>query len=69
MSLIRPLTPGELETLRNLGRKKSGEAAPFVNIRDARALTDLGLADRSREGWDITPAGLGVLAGEAEDPG
>ncbi|MDB5448732.1 MAG: hypothetical protein JWQ97_4049 [Phenylobacterium sp.] len=69
MSLIRHLTPGELETLRNLGRKHGGESVPFVNIRDARTLTDLGLANRSREGWDITPAGLAVLSGEVDDPG
>jgi hypothetical protein len=51
------LTGGQLQTLRDLARKKAGEPVRFVNIADARALTDLGLAQRSREGWDITPAG------------
>ena len=35
---------------------------PFVNIADARTLTELGLAERSREGWNITPAGAALLA-------
>jgi hypothetical protein len=52
------LTTGQLDALKDLARKKAGEAVPFVNIADARALTDLGLAERSREGWDITPEGV-----------
>jgi hypothetical protein len=55
------LTDGQLQALRNLKRKKNGEEVPFVNIADARALTELGLAERSREGWDITTAGAAFL--------
>jgi len=56
------LTTGQLETLQILARKKAGEAVAYVKIADARALTDLGLAQRSREGWDITAAGTALLA-------
>jgi hypothetical protein len=56
------LTPSQLNALQNLSRKKTGEEAPFVNIGAARALTELGLAERSREGWDITAAGAALLA-------
>ncbi|HZC16649.1 MAG TPA: hypothetical protein VE309_07800 [Caulobacteraceae bacterium] len=59
------LTPSQREVLRNLASKKAGDPVGFVNIADARALTDLGLAQRSREGWDITPEGSALLAGEA----
>ncbi|HEX3700988.1 MAG TPA: hypothetical protein VHV27_09975 [Phenylobacterium sp.] len=56
------LTQGQLHALRNLARKRDGEPVPFVNIADARALTELGLAERSREGWDITAEGAALLA-------
>ncbi|RAK59028.1 hypothetical protein DJ021_04020 [Phenylobacterium hankyongense] len=56
------LTPGELEALQNLAHKKAGDPVPFINIADARRLTELGLAQRSHEGWDITPAGAARLA-------
>jgi hypothetical protein len=56
------LTPSQLNALQNLSRRKTGEEGPFVNISAARALTELGLAERSREGWDITPAGAALLA-------
>lgn len=62
------LTSGQLDALRDLARKKAGEAVPFVNIAAARALTDLGLAERSQEGWDITPAGAAALARLAAPP-
>lgn len=55
------LTDGQLNALRNLRRKKQGEEVPFINIADARALTELGLAERSREGWGITAAGAAFL--------
>ena len=48
--------------LENLADKKAGKDVGWINIADARALTDLGLAARSREGWDITPAGAAALA-------
>ena len=56
------LTPGQLGALRNLAEKSTGAATAFVNIADARALTELGLAARSRQGWDITAAGAAYLA-------
>lgn len=57
------LTEGQLHALQNLSRKKSGNGeAPFLNIRDAQALVELGLAVRSRQGWDITPEGARLLA-------
>jgi hypothetical protein len=56
------LSPGQLEALQNLAHKKAGDSVPFINIADARHLTELGLAERSREGWDITTAGAALLA-------
>ncbi|HEY8616868.1 hypothetical protein [Phenylobacterium sp.] len=56
------LTDAEVGALRNLAHKRDGVVAPFINIADARRLTDLGLARRSRQGWDITAAGAAVLA-------
>ena len=56
------LTPGQRHALERLARKKAGETIPFVNISDARALTELGLAERSREGWDITAEGSALHA-------
>jgi hypothetical protein len=56
------LSAAELNALKNLARKRGGEAVPFVNISSARTLTELGLAERSREGWDITPRGSALLA-------
>jgi hypothetical protein len=64
------LTPGQFTALSNLQRKKAGEAVDWINIGDARALTDLGLAERTGGGWIITPAGTTVLlANEAKDAG
>jgi hypothetical protein len=48
--------------LQNLADKQAGKTVDWINIADARALTDLGLAQRSREGWDITAAGVSELA-------
>lgn len=62
------LTDAQLNALQNLARKKQGAEAPFINISAARALTDLGLAERSREGWDITPEGSAHLAKLAPPP-
>ena len=58
----------QLQTLLLLARKKAGEAIAFVNIAAARKLSDLGLAVRSHEGWDITPAGNSELAQRAGPP-
>jgi len=56
------LTEGQLHALQNLSRTKAGGAVPSINIRDARVLVELGLAVRSRQGWDITPEGVRLLA-------
>ena len=56
------LNAAELHALKSLARKRGGESVPFINISSARALTDRGLAERSREGWDITPQGSALLA-------
>ena len=62
------LNDAQLNALRNLALKKSGKEAPFINISAARALTELGLAERSREGWDITSEGSALLARLAGPP-
>ncbi len=61
------LTDGQLTALRNLGHKRDGESVAFINISDARQLTELGLAERTREGWDITPSGLSLLRSKPAD--
>jgi hypothetical protein len=55
------LTPGQLGTLQNLARKKTGAMVGWVDIAEARGLTELGLAARNRSGWEITPEGEAVL--------
>lgn len=62
------LSEGELHALQSLAEKKAGASIPFINIAAARRLTDLGLALRSHEGWDITPEGGAVLARRAPPP-
>jgi hypothetical protein len=61
------LSPGQLVALRNLARKQAGEAVDWINIADARALTELGFADRNSEGWRITVAGALALATVIDD--
>jgi hypothetical protein len=56
------LTDAELRALRNLAEKRTGVVTAFLNIADAQRLTELGLASRSRQGWDITPEGEALLA-------
>lgn len=56
------LTAAEMTALRNLAEKRIGSLTSFVNIADARRLTELGLAQRSRQGWDITAEGVAHLA-------
>ncbi|MDR7114180.1 hypothetical protein [Caulobacter sp. BE254] len=58
------LSPGQLVALKNLARKKAGEAVDWINIADARGLTDLGLAERNGGGWVITTDGLAALANQ-----
>jgi len=55
------LSDSDLNALRNLAGKQKGEPVPFINIAAARSLTDLGLATRNREGWEITSEGLALL--------
>jgi len=55
------LTDGQLRALRNLSAKRDGSVTAFLNISDAQHLTELGLASRSRQGWDITAAGSAYL--------
>jgi hypothetical protein len=66
------LNDGQLRALRNLAAKRDGSVTAFLNIADAQHLTELGLASRSRQGWDITAAGSAYLnrldaAGERPD--
>jgi hypothetical protein len=56
------LSPGQLTALQNLALKSTGKDVDWISISDARALTDLGYAERNREGWNITPAGHTALA-------
>jgi hypothetical protein len=58
-----PLDDGPLEALRNLYKKQQGGEVGFVNIADARGLTELGLALRTAQGWEITEAGVSLLKG------
>jgi hypothetical protein len=55
------LSEGQRAALDNLARKQAGKAVDWISIADARALTDLGLAERTREGWIITPAGQAAV--------
>jgi hypothetical protein len=62
------LSEVELRTLQLLADKRAGKAVAFVNIAAARTLTDLGLAERSHEGWDITAKGSAELARRSGPP-
>ena len=55
------LTEGQVRALRNLADKREGNVTAFLRIADAQQLTELGLAMRSRQGWDITAAGAAYL--------
>jgi hypothetical protein len=57
------ISPRELSALHNLADKQAGEDVDWINIADARALTALGLARRTREGWEITAEGLVMVKG------
>lgn len=63
------LSPGQLEALQNLARKQGGEPVDWINISDARALTELGLAERHSAGWQITKTGSALLAGNPIEAG
>ena len=55
----------ELSALHNLADKQSGQDVDWINIADARALTELGLARRTRGGWEITAAGLALVRAQS----
>ena len=55
------LTETQVHALRNLAEKRAGNVTAFLKIADAQQLTELGLASRSRQGWDITAAGSAYL--------
>jgi hypothetical protein len=55
------LTDEQLVALRNLDRKRNGEDVAFINIADARALTEAGLAVRQASGWRINDRGIALL--------
>jgi hypothetical protein len=59
------LSDNELTALRNLADKQAGETVDWINISDARALTELGLARRNRGGWEITDEGLSHVKSQA----
>ena len=65
---MNELSEIDLNALRNLAEKKAGNEVPFINIAAARRLTELGLATRSHEGWDITAEGSATLARRAPPP-
>lgn len=56
------LTAGQAVALDNLARKQAGQEVGWINISAAQALTGLGLARRSAEGWSITAEGVLALA-------
>jgi hypothetical protein len=62
------LSDKELAALHNLADKQAGKDVDWINIADACALTELGLARRNRGGWEITPRGLALVKGQPEGP-
>lgn len=61
------MTDGQRTALANLARKKAGYDVDWISIADARALTDIGLAERHASGWRITEKGEAALAVQAPD--
>ena len=55
------LSDGQLDALRNLSAKKEGAVVGWISIAAARALTDLGFANRTQSGWRITASGAAAL--------
>ena len=66
------LSAAQVDALSNLARKKAGEDVGWVAIAQARELTDMGLAQRTRSGWEITEQGEAALrehdAGRPDEP-
>lgn len=67
MARMDDLTDGQRNALSELARKKSGGEIGFMNIADARSLTDLGLARRAPSGWEITEEGAALIGGETSE--
>ena len=63
------LESGPLGALVNLARKAAGQEVDWINIADAQALTDQGLARRDQQGWRITDAGHRLLESEFPELG
>ncbi len=61
---LAELSTGQQAALRNLARKKAGQDVDWISIADARALTELRLAERNRGGWQITAEGETLLAAD-----
>ena len=59
------ISESELTALQNLAEKQAGKDVDWINIADARALTELGLARRTRGGWEITPEGMALVKAQA----
>jgi hypothetical protein len=62
------LSPKLLSALRNLVDKQGGADVDWINIADARALTELGFARRTRAGWEITSEGLALVKSGSGGP-
>lgn len=62
------LSDAHLDALANLQRKARGRQVYWINIADARALVDFGLALKTRQGWALTPAGEAQLAQGSQRP-
>jgi len=69
---VAVLSPAQFDALSNLAHKKAGDEVGWVAIAEARELTDLGFAQRTRSGWEITEAGEAALrerdAARPDDP-
>lgn len=59
------LSSAQIDTLRNLSRKRAGFTTGWVSIAAAQGLTELGLAIRNRSGWEITASGQAALDRQA----
>jgi hypothetical protein len=55
------LSKDQILALHNLAAKEAGDLVGWINISDAMALTELGLARRNRAGWEITLDGACLL--------
>lgn len=56
------LSSDHIHALRNLARKQAGEDVDYISISAARALTDMGYAERTASGWIISQLGNATLS-------